>query len=141
MVGKKGKVYSGEVNKDVLGYVEKINDKYGLNIQTIQMHLNDSCLPSNSVDTIFMCSYHDVYIASFELAKDEFIASLKKALKKGGRLVIVDNAITPPSVVPYFGPCIVKELVISQLKYYGFHLVDSEQFIPQRYKRKTEVTI
>ncbi len=133
LVGK-GKVYSTEINKDALGYVEKINSKYGLNIQTIQPRLNNASLPPDSVDTIFMCSmYHAVYIASIEFVKDEFIASLKKALKKGGRLVIVDNAITPLSVVPYVGSGIAKELVISQLKYYGFHLVDSKQIIPQRY--------
>ncbi|MBA7550648.1 hypothetical protein ES705_43169 [subsurface metagenome] len=134
LVGKNGKVYATETNKEVLEYVEKINSKYGLNIQTIQSRLNDVCLPPDSVDTIFMCSmYHAVYIASIEFVKDEFIASLKKALKKGGRLVIVDNAITPPDVVPYHGSGIAKELVISQLKYYGFRLVDSKQFIPQRY--------
>ena len=134
LVGKNGKVYSTEVNKDALGYVEKLNNKYGLTIQTVQASLNDVCLPPDSVDTIFMCSmYHAVYIASIEFVKDEFITSLKKALKKGGRLVIVDNAITPPSVVEYFGSGIAKELAISQLKYYGFHLVDSKQFIPQRY--------
>ncbi len=134
LVGKNGKVYSTEVNKDALGYVEKISNKYGLNIQTVQSRLNDVCLPADSVDTIFMCSmYHAVYIASIEFVKDEFIASLKNALKEGGRLVIVDNAITPSSVVPYVGSGITKELVISQLKYYGFNLVDFKQFIPQRY--------
>jgi SAM-dependent methyltransferase len=134
LVGKNGKVYSTEINKDALQYVEKINNKYGLNIQTVEARLNDVCLPPDSVDTIFMCSmYHAVYIASIEFVKDEFIASLKKALKKGGRLVIVDNAITPPDVVSYHGSGIAKELVISQLKYYGFHLVDSKYFIPQRY--------
>jgi SAM-dependent methyltransferase len=134
LVGRNGKVYSSEVNTDALGYVEKINKKYGLNIQTIQSRLNDACLPPESVDTIFMCSmYHAVYIATIEFVKNEFIASLKNSLKKGGRLVIVDNEITPPSTVAYFGSSIAKELVISQLKYYGFHLVDSKQFIPQRY--------
>lgn len=134
LVGKDGKVYSTEINKDALGYVEKMNNKYGLNIQTVQARLNDVCLPPDSVDTIFMCSmYHAVYIASIEFVKDEFIASLKRALKKGGRLVIVDNAITSPSTVAYFGSGIAKELTISQLKYYGFHLVDFKQFIPQRY--------
>jgi ubiquinone/menaquinone biosynthesis C-methylase UbiE len=133
-VGKNGRVYSTEVNKDALAYVEKVRDKFGLNIQTILARLNDACLPPDSVDTVFMCSmYHAVYIASLESVKDEFIASLKRALKKGGRLVVVDNAITPPSVVTYFGSGIARELVISQLKYYGFHLVDCKQFIPQRY--------
>ena len=134
LVGKKGRVYSTEINNGALEYVQKIKSKYGLNINTIKARLNDACLPPDSVDTIFMCSmYHAIYIASIESVKDEFIASLKKALKKGGRLVIVDNAITPSSVVAYFGSGIAKELAISQLKYYGFRLDDYKQFIPQRY--------
>ena len=134
LVGKSGKVYATEINKDPLNYVDSINAKYGLNITTIQTTLNDACLPANSIDTIFMCSmYHAVYIASIEFVKDEFIASLKKGLKKDGRLVIVDNTIAPPSAIPYFGSGIAKELVVAQLKYYGFHLVESKSFIPQRY--------
>lgn len=134
LVGKEGKVYATEVNKEPLEYVEKISNKYDLNIKTIQARLNDICLPPDSVDTIFMCSmYHAVYIASIEFVKDQFIESLKKALKKGGRLIVVDNAITPPSIIPYVGSVIAKELVISQLKHYGFHLVDSKHFVPQRY--------
>ena len=134
MVGETGKVYSTEINGNALAHVEAMRDRFGLNIQTIQARLNDACLPPDSVDTIFMCSmYHAVYITSIESVKDEFIASLKRALKRGGRFVVVDNAITPPSVVAYHGSAIAKELVISQLKYYGFHLEDSRQFIPQRY--------
>jgi predicted methyltransferase len=134
LVGQNGKVYATEVNKNALAHVEKISSKFGLNIETIQSRFNDARLPRKSVDTIFMCSmYHAVYIASIEFVKDQFIASLKKALRKGGRLVIVDNAITPPSVVAYHGSGIAKELVISQLKYYGFRLVGSKQLIPQRY--------
>jgi precorrin-6B methylase 2 len=134
MVGKTGKVYATEINKDPLEYVEKISSKYGLNIETIQTKMNDACLPADSIDTIYMCSmYHAVYIASIEYVKDEFIASLKKGLKKGGRLIIVDNSIAPRSALAYFGSGIAKELTIAQLKYYGFHLVDSQSFIPQRY--------
>lgn len=134
LVGKKGKVYATEINKEALEYVQKINNKYSLGIETIVPRLNDACLPPDSVDTIFMCSmYHAVYIASIEFVKDQFIDSLKKALRKGGRLIVVDNAITPPGIVPYHGSGIAKELTIAQLKYYGFHLVDSKEFIPQRY--------
>ncbi len=133
-VGQNGFVYSTEINKNYLEHVKKISSKFGLNIKTFQSRFDDVGLPRNSVDTIFMCSmYHYTYIATIEFVKDEFIASLKRALKKGGRLVIVDNDITPPPIVAYHGSGIAKELTISQLKYYGFDLVDSKQFIPQRY--------
>ncbi len=134
MVGDVGKVYSTEINEDALAYVKKINSKYGLNINAVEARLNDACLPSECADVVFMCSmYHAVYIASIESVKDQFIASLKKAMKKDARLVIVDNAIAPPGVVDYFGSGIAKELTISQLKYYGFRLEECKQFVPQRY--------
>lgn len=133
-VGEKGKVYSTEINEDALSYLKKLIKNNHLNITPLVARLNDACLPENSVDTIFMCSmYHAVYIANLEFVKDEFIDSLKKALRPGGRLVIVDNDITAKEAPAYFGPGIAKELVIAQLKHYGFGLVESKQFVPQRY--------
>ena len=133
-VGEDGRVYATETNEDALAYLKKLIDKNNLNITPLVGRLNDACLPENSVDTIFMCSmYHAVYIANLEFVKDEFIESLKKALRPGGRLVIVDNDITAREAPAYFGPGIAKELIIAQLKYYGFELAESRQFVPQRY--------
>ena len=134
MVGEEGKVYATETNEDALGYLKKLIEKNNLNITPLVGRLNDACLPENSVDTIFMCSmYHAVYIANLEFVKDEFIESLKRALKPGGRLVIVDNDITAKDAPPYFGPGIARELIIAQLGYYQLELVESKQFVPQRY--------
>lgn len=133
-VGSGGLVYATEINRDALVYVEELRDRSGLPIETVTSRLNDLCLPADSVDTVFMCSmYHAVYIASIEYVKDDFIASVKRALRKGGRLIVVDNEITPPGIPPYFGSAIARELVVAQLSYYGFRLRDSRQFIPQRY--------
>lgn len=132
-VGEEGIIYATEINKDALCFVEEIRDRLGLTIKTVVSALNDICLPPDSVDTIFMCSmYHAVYVASIEYVKDAFISSIKKALRKGGRLIIVDNDITT-NATPYFGSAICRELVIAQLRYYGFELYDSINFIPQRY--------
>jgi hypothetical protein len=81
-----------------------------------------------------MCSlYHIIYTTSTEEVKDRFVDSLKDALRPGGRLVIVDNAVVQNGQLPYHGPHIAKELVIGQLYYYGFDLTEQYQFIPQRY--------
>ena len=133
-VGALGKVYATETNPDALEYLKKLSEKHSLNIETIVGKLNDSCLPVNSVDTVFMCSmYHAVYIANLEFVKDQFIQSIKVALRQGGRLIVVDNDINPKGAPAYFGPGIAKELVIAQLKHYGFVLKDMRQFVPQRY--------
>ena len=110
-------------------------EKYGItNIKTIITKMNEAGLPDESVDTIFMCSmYHAAYITDIEFVKDGFISTIHKALRKGGRLIIVDNNVTAPDVPAYYGPGISPELVIQQLKYYGFNLVDRFEVIPQRF--------
>ena len=134
-VGESGTVYATEINDDALHYVREFKADYGIKqIRTIEAKMNDCSLPSDSLDMVFMCSmYHAVYITDIEFVKDEFIDSLKKALKKDGRLVIVDNNITEAGVPSYYGPGISPELVIAQLHFYGFELVSEAYPIPQRF--------
>jgi ubiquinone/menaquinone biosynthesis C-methylase UbiE len=132
--GSGGRVYATEINQEALAYVEELHEKFQLPIVPVVNRLNDVCLPENSVDTVFMCSmYHAVYISSIEFVKDAFIDSVKRALKSGGRLIVVDNEISRPGVVPYYGSAIDRRLIIAQLSHYGFTLVDERQFVPQRY--------
>lgn len=135
LTGEKGRVYATEINSDAISYLKNFVKDYNVpNIHTLVTRMNDAGLHKNSVDTIFMCSmYHAVYITDIEFVKDHFIATIKKALRDGGRLVIVDNDIPEPDVPAYYGPGIVPELVISQLSYYGFELEAKHQLIPQRY--------
>lgn len=133
-VGEKGTVYATEINPDALSYVEKLNQKCSTRIIPKVSALNDVCLEEDSVDTMFLCSmYHAVYIASIEFVKDQFINSMKRSLRSGGRLYIVDNDITSGKEPAYFGPGIARELVIAQLEQYGFVLEDLCQLVPQRY--------
>lgn len=141
MVGEKGLVYSTEINSDALSYLQSLKSNHDIkNIKTIVAKMNDAKLPKNSVDMIFMCSmYHAVYITDIEYVKDDFIASMKKSLRPGGRVVIVDNNITHGDVPPYYGPGIMPELIIAQLHYYGFKLVKRAEYIPQRFVLVFEV--
>ena len=135
MVGEKGTVYATEINKDAMKYLDALKDEYNVkNIKTLVTRMNDCKLKENSVDKVFMCSmYHAVYITDIEFVKDEFIASIKKGLKTGGQLIIVDNDVTDRFTPSYYGPGIMPELIISQLSFYGFKLVKKEQLIPQRF--------
>ena len=134
-VGETGQVYSTEINKDALFYLEEfIKANKIKNIKPIVTKMNDAGLPEKSVDTIFMCSmYHAVYITDIEFVKDAFIESLHKALRPGGRIIIVDNNISQAGTTPYYGSMIAPELTIGQLQYYGFNLVGRFEAIPQRY--------
>ena len=134
-VGDKGKVYATELNKNAIQYVDDFIEANNIkNVKTIVTRMNKSGLDNNSVDTIFMCSmYHAAYITDIEFVKDSFIDTLHKALKPGGRIIVVDNNVTAPGIPSYYGPGISPELLIQQLKYYGFNLVDRFEHIPQRF--------
>jgi ubiquinone/menaquinone biosynthesis C-methylase UbiE len=135
LAGPDGMVYATDTMQTMLDYVREVSKKNGVrNIQTILARDNDTALPPDSVDLVYICSvYHAIYMGSLEYVKDGFIGSLKRSLRKGARLVIADNAVLTDAENPYYGPRIAPELIISQLKHYGFRLVDRTQFIPQRY--------
>ena len=135
MVGPKGKVFAVETNKLHLDYIDQMRKKWKVkNIKTVLSALNDTKLPENSIDHAFLCSlYSVIYATSMEKVKDGFVESIRKALKPNGRLIIVDNAVVKPPTLSYHGPYIDRNLIIAQLAYYGFNLVEQYQFIPQRY--------
>ncbi len=135
LVGENGKVYATEINKDAMKYLDALKDQYHVkNISTVVTKMDDCKLKENSCDKVFMCSmYHAVYITDIEYVKDRFIASIQKGLKKGGKLIVVDNDVTDRDTPAYYGPGIMPELIISQLSYYGFKLVKKVQLIPQRF--------
>ena len=116
-------------------YIDGVCKKHDIhNVETVLARDNNTRLPPNSVDLVYICSmYHAIYMTSLEYVKDGFINTLKPAMRKGARLVIADNAILKTQDNPYYGPTIAPELIITQLKHYGFRLVDRAQFIPQRY--------
>jgi SAM-dependent methyltransferase len=135
LVGPGGQVYAVDTNKRHLDYVDRLgNDTGTKSIRTVLSELDNAKLPENSIDVGFLCSlYGVVYATSMEHVKDDFVASIRSALKPNGRLVIVDNSIVKPPLLPYHGPHIDPRLVIAQLSYYGFRLVEQVQVIPQRY--------
>ena len=132
-IGDKGLVYATEINKSALSYVEKMCERRA-NIRPVVSALDNANLPADCADVVFMCSmYHAVYITSIEFVKDRFINSIKKALRPGGKLIIVDNDITPPDIPAYFGSAIDPRFTITQLSKYGFKLKECKRFVPQRY--------
>ncbi|NJO94150.1 MAG: class I SAM-dependent methyltransferase [Hydrococcus sp. RM1_1_31] len=135
LVGDKGQVYAIDTVKNHLNYVKSTSQKFGINnIKTVHTAGDSVDLPANSVDIAFLCSlYHNIYAMSREDERDSFVKSIKEALNPDGTLFIIDNALVKKSELPYHGPYIAKELIIGQLKYYGFHLVKEHTYIPQRY--------
>ena len=85
-VGTSGKVYSVDLDAYKLSILKDNAKERGFeNITTIEGKYDDPLLPAGQLDAIIMMeTYHEVS------KPIEFLKKLKKALKPGGRLVIMD---------------------------------------------------
>jgi len=90
----------------------------------------DVQLPSD-VDLIFMSlSYHDIYVPrddpTIMTSRDEFFPQIWRALKPGGKLLIIDHAAEPGSGSSAAAKLhrIAEDYAIEDLSSVGFKLVD-----------------
>jgi ubiquinone/menaquinone biosynthesis C-methylase UbiE len=85
-VGPDGQVYAVDIAPKFLEHIQKTAREAGLkNISPVLCNQDSADLPPNSVDLIFVCdTYHH-----FEFPQ-RTLASLRRALKPGGRLIVVD---------------------------------------------------
>lgn len=85
-VGADGTVYAVEIAPRFLEHIEERAASEGLqNLRTVLCTEEDSRLPKASVDVIFVCdTYHHFS------HPEATLASLHRALRPGGRLVVVD---------------------------------------------------
>ena len=86
IVGKEGKVYAVDIAQPFLEHIAETSKKEGLtNVETIHCTPDDSKLPANSVDIVFICdTYHH-----FEFPR-KTMASIYRAVKPGGTVCVID---------------------------------------------------
>jgi SAM-dependent methyltransferase len=136
LVGEGGKVFAIDTVQAHLDYIDNFTKKYNItNIDTVKTEGDTIGLPENGqVDVAFLCSlYHNIYAMSKTDERNRFVESIFGALKKDGTLIVIDNAMVKDTELPYHGPYIAEELIISQLKHYGFRFVKQYSPVPQRY--------
>jgi ubiquinone/menaquinone biosynthesis C-methylase UbiE len=85
-VGPDGQVYAVDIAPKFLEHIQTTAREAGLkNVTPVLCNQDSADLPPNSVDLIFVCdTYHH-----FEFPQ-RTLASLHRALKPGGRLIVVD---------------------------------------------------
>lgn len=140
-VAPKGKVYAVDVDKEILDYLKQEASKQHLNDLEIVVSRDDNPqLPENSVDLAFFCdTTHHIK------NRVDYYRKLGLALKKGGRMAIVD--FPPEAHEKGFCPHMSDELVprwqvIREAEEAGFKLVKEFKFLPRQYfllfkKRRT----
>lgn len=85
-VGEKGKVVAVDISEAFLKHITEDSKRRGqTQISTLLGARDDAKLPAGSVDLVFLCDvYHHVE------APKPWLASLQKALKPEGRLVLIE---------------------------------------------------
>lgn len=117
-VGPKGKVYAVDIADKFLDHIRKTckDEKLG-NVETVKCTDRSCELPAESVDVAFICdTYHH-----FEFPQ-RTLATIVKALKPGGRLIIVDFERIPGTSREWILGHVRagKEVVIKEITEAGF---------------------
>jgi ubiquinone/menaquinone biosynthesis C-methylase UbiE len=126
-----GRVYAVDISKPLLDYVMQTAKQRRLgNVTAILDTADDTKLPESSVDLVYVCdTYHH-----FEHPQ-EVLASIRKALRPGGRLVIVDferiEGKSPKWLLEHVRAG--KGTVKSEIEAAGFRFGGEKKFLRENY--------
>jgi arsenite methyltransferase len=124
LVTASGKVYSVDINKDLLSHIDDVNKKLGIkNIETIAAGESDPKLPKR-VDLIFICdTLH--YINE----QEKYVATMARYLNDYGRIAVISFAENWPPLANKFS----EGDLSAWMKKSGLELTKSEHFIKGQY--------
>jgi ubiquinone/menaquinone biosynthesis C-methylase UbiE len=128
-VGSEGKVYAVDVNPDMIRHINRrIRELQTNNVISVLADPDDPLLPERSVNRFFMCDvWHHVE------NRTKYLALMKKMLKPGGEIVMIDFHKKPLPLGPPPQMKIAREEVIEQLERGGFRLAREHTFLPYQY--------
>jgi precorrin-6B methylase 2 len=130
-VGPTGKIYAVDISPTFLDHIRKTCKEAGItNVETVKCSDKSAELAPASVDMVFICdTYHH-----FEFPQ-RTMASIHKALKPGGQLVLIDfHRIQGKSTEWTMGHVRAGQEVFTQeVLDAGFRLVGQEQLLKDNY--------
>ena len=128
-VGPEGKVYAADIQQDLIDLLAK--RKQELHLPALHPLLGqpgDPKLPDASVDLVFICDVlHHIE------GREAYYAKLRRALKPGGRIAIVDFHKRELPVGPGVAMKIAREDAVAELAQAGFALAAEHDFLPYQY--------
>ena len=127
--GANGKVFACDIEKGMIDSIEKkIKNENLKNVVPILCKPDDPMLPPSSVDLIFICdTYHHIG------KRENYLNLLKKYLKPGGRLAIVDYQKRETPSGPPLAMRIDREEIIKEITGAGYKLDAEFFFLPYQY--------
>jgi len=120
-----GKVYAVDIDAKLLAIA---GEKAPANLETVLALPDDPRLPANSIDTIFFCDVlHHIE------NRPAYYAKLATALKKGGRIVVIDFYKKDLPVGPPPAMKVSDEQVIAEFQQAGFAVSKRLEILPYQY--------
>jgi arsenite methyltransferase len=128
-VGDKGRVYAVDINPDMILYLNRrIRDMKLKNVVTVLAAPDDPLLMDASIDRFFICdTWHHVQ------NQEQYLALMKKMLKPGGQIIIIDFHKKELPVGAPMEIRIAREDLVRQMESNGFKLAKEHIFLPYQY--------
>jgi ubiquinone/menaquinone biosynthesis C-methylase UbiE len=128
-VGDKGRVYAVDVSPDMVRHVNRrIRDSKTTNVVTLLADPDDPLLADQSVNRFFICDvWHHVE------NQTKYLALMKKILKPGGEIVMIDFHKKELPFGPPLKMKIAREDLIKQIEGNGFKLAKEHTFLAHQY--------
>jgi precorrin-6B methylase 2 len=120
-----GKVYAVEIQDPAIKYLKERSEELGFdNVITIKGTEQSPMLPDNAIDLAIMVDvYHEL------LYPHEVLQNIKKSLKPGGKLLLIEYRGEDPKVAIKRLHKMTVEQVTKELSANGFKLVQNGQFM------------
>lgn len=128
-VGAKGKIYAVDVSPDMIRHINRrIRDLKTINVVSVLADPDDPLLAERSINRFFICDvWHHVE------NKSKYLSVLKKMLKPGGEIVMIDFHKRDLPFGPPAQMKIAREDLIQQMGTDGFRLMREHTFLPYQY--------
>ena len=128
-VGEKGRIYAVDVSPDMIVHLNRrIRDSGIKNVTTILCPPDDPLLQDGTIDRIFICdTWHHIE------AHPAYLRLLKKALKPGGQIVMIDFKKEGTPVGPPAEMRISRDDLVQEMQQNGWSLINEQKFLPYQY--------
>ncbi len=128
-VGRNGHVFAVDVQDIMISRLkERVRANKLDNVTVIKGKFETSTLPAKAIDIAFFSSvYKEID------GRIEYMKQMRKSLKKGGRVAILEFYKQPELVGPEFVDRMYEKQVLEEMETAGFYLTKSFDFLPKEY--------
>ena len=128
-VGPTGRVFAVDINPEMVVHLGRRGRDAGLrNLQTVLAAPDDPLLPDASIDRfVIVDTWHHID------DQPKYLALMKRMLKPGGQVVMIDFQKRELPVGPRLGMKIAREDLVRQMQEHGYALAKEHDFLPYQY--------